>query len=335
MISRRAFTAGALAALATASCSTRRSPRQVVVYSSVDAPILRSILEAFEREHAIRVLSAGDTEATKTTGLMQRALTDLGRVDVWWSNEAMATLRLADQGALAPFAPSPSSAWTRADPSGLWHAFSPRFRCFVFNPRRAADPPRTLADLASPAWRERLGLARPEFGTTRGLMGALLAAWGPDAFSHWAASLKHNRARLYDGNSSVVRACALGEIDAGLTDTDDVFAAQAQGWPVELAFEPLDPSASPPSLGALELPNTIALLRDAPHPDEARAFIDFALSEHVDRLLMQSESRNFPTRPALRTAYTHPIPADIMPVDLALAARLAPDAVEAFSRAQG
>lgn len=334
MISRRRCLAGILASGLLASCRARPgAPREVVVYSSVDGPILRPILAAFEAASGVSVRAIGDTEATKTTGLMQRALADVGRFDVWWSNEPFATIRLAGEGVLAPFEPGSTSAWSVREPGGLWHGFASRFRVFVRNTARVGEPPTRLADLASPAWKGRLGIARPEFGTTRGHLAALLQAWGRDAFRAWAEAIGRNRPVLLDGNSSVVRAAAHGEIDVGLTDTDDVYAGGAQGWPVALSFEAFDESCTPPSLGALEIPGTIALARNAPHGTEARAFIDFAMGEAVERMLTEGESRTVPLRAGAREAYTGSVPERAMAVDLTAVADRAQEAVEIASRA--
>src|SRR5690606_15422723 len=106
---------------------------------------------------------------------------------------------------------------------------------------------------------------------------------GPDALRAWLRAMAANGVRLYDGNATIVRAIAHGEIDLGLTDTDDVWAAQRNGWPVAMVFERRDePAPSDPaalfSRGPLLIPNTIALVRGGPNPDAARRLVDFLLS---------------------------------------------------------
>jgi iron(III) transport system substrate-binding protein len=46
--------------------------QRVVVYVSADDVVARPILDAFEKDTGIKVEMRGDTEATKTTGLVQR-----------------------------------------------------------------------------------------------------------------------------------------------------------------------------------------------------------------------------------------------------------------------
>ena len=77
----------------------------------------------------------------------------------------------------------------------------------------------------------------------------VLAELGAEGFRSWAQGLKANGLRLYDGNSSVVRAAANGEIDVGLTDTDDVYSGQKQGWPLAMVQPGAKRSSAFASLG--------------------------------------------------------------------------------------
>jgi len=49
--------------------------------------------------------------------------------------------------------------------------------------------------------------------------------------------------------------------------------------------------------GALIIPNTVALIKDAPHPEEAKALIDFLLSPEVEAMLSQMRSIQIPLNP--------------------------------------
>lgn len=306
----------ALAALG-AGCDRSADRPEVVLYSSVDDALLRQVVEAYEAESGVDVRIVGDTEATKTTGLVQRLIAEREhpRADVWWSSEAMGTVRLADEGVLEPYTSGAGAdipgGWPEAmrGRDGLWYSFASRARVLVYNTQRLpeAEAPRTLAELTDPKWRGRVGMARPEFGTTRGHMAALLHADGPEAFRAWLEAMKANGLRLYDGNATIVRAVAQGEIDVGLTDTDDVWAGQRNGWPVAAAFERRadeDGSAGAVrSRGALLMPNTVAKVRGGPNPERAGALIDFLLSERSERMIAETESRNLPVRPALAAEF--------------------------------
>jgi iron(III) transport system substrate-binding protein len=78
-----------LVVLSPAGCSGREAGQQeVVIYTSLDKVFSEPILEAFEKETGIRVLPVYDSEATKTTGLVNRLITEKGnpKADVFWTH---------------------------------------------------------------------------------------------------------------------------------------------------------------------------------------------------------------------------------------------------------
>lgn len=298
--------------VAFAACSRPVSQtREVVLYSSVDDPLLRQVTDAFTTKTGVTVLIVGDTEATKTTGLVERLLAERAspRCDVWWSSESLGTARLASEGLFTPYRSGAEARIPGGWPVGLtgarkgsdplWYGFACRARVIAYDTRdvQLDDAPRTLRDLAAPRWKGRVGMARPQFGTTRGQMAALEAECGAAALREWLSAMKANGLRLYDGNSAVARAIAQGEIDAGLMDADDAWAAQREGWPLGVSFErPDGPGVSEGlcSRGPMLTPNTVALVEGSPHDAEARLLIDFLLGAEVERILAESDSHNLP-----------------------------------------
>jgi iron(III) transport system substrate-binding protein len=291
---------------------------RVVLYTSADESLARAVVGAFELRTGIEVVLVGDTEATKTVGLYRRLLDEQGspRADVWWSSEPFYTVRLARSGVLAPLTVEEVSAlgvgswpaWARGS-EGSWFGFGLRARVIAYDERKvsASEAPRTLRDLAEERWRGKVGMARPVFGTTAGHLAALVHVWGAEPVRSWLTALEGNGLRLYDSNSAVVRALAEGEIEVGLTDTDDVWSGRGQGWRIGLVYEsdesagPAEPGAVEPlgGFGALVLPNTVGLVRGGPNAQAGRQLAAFLLSADGERLLMTSESANVPVRAAL------------------------------------
>ncbi|MCB9845848.1 MAG: extracellular solute-binding protein [Phycisphaeraceae bacterium] len=289
---------------------------RVTLYSSVDDALLEQVLGDIEVRARTNIRHLGDTEITKTTGLVERLIQEKGRprADVWWSSEPFGTIRLAREGVLAPLPLDPDEliegGWpdTLVGEGNLWVGFAQRARVIAYSTDRVAQPPTTLRELTDEAWRGRVGMARPQFGTTRGHMGALAALWGESEFEAWLAAMKTNGLVIFDGNAAVVREIALGTIDVGLADTDDVFAAQREGRAVGLAYEIVDPpgedGATPRwhSAGALLIPNTVAMVKGARDEVLARRVIRHILSDFTEREFARSDSHNFPIREQLRSA---------------------------------
>jgi iron(III) transport system substrate-binding protein len=316
---------------------------EVVLYTSVDDAILRPVVRAFEEESGLRVLIVGDTEATKTTGLVERMIAERARprADVWWSSEPFGTIRLSGEGLLSAYFSPEEGAFGGAWParlrgaSGDWYGFAPRARVIVYSTARVdgADVPQSEFDLAQGRWAGRIGMARPQFGTTRGHMGFLLASCGPERYRQWLEGLKAASVRLYDGNSAVVRAAAMGEIDAGLTDTDDVYAGKRERWPVEMVYPARGEGRCPP--GVMLVPNTVAIVKGGPRPQAAARLLDFLVSERAERMLAQSESRNFPVHPGAADDSRGDVPQGAAIPDLREVAAAIPEALRIWEEVFG
>ena len=71
--------------------------KKLVVYVSADEYIAREVILAFTQQTGIPVDWVGDTESSKTTGLVTRLRRESGNpvADVFWSSENIGTLQLA------------------------------------------------------------------------------------------------------------------------------------------------------------------------------------------------------------------------------------------------
>ncbi len=294
----------ALLSAANLSCKskTNKTRRQVVLYCSVDQAVAEPIVAEFEKQTGIKVLARYDTEAGKTVGLVQRlrAEKDSPSADVFWSSEVFHTIRLGREGLLATSRSGvlwPSRFTGR---QGQWHGFALRARVIGYSTQRVppADAPKSLEDLLDKKWKGRIVMADPRFGTTGGDVASWFAHYGGERATAILKGLKTNEVRMVDGNSTAVRMVATGQADVCLTDTDDVYAAQRNGWPVAMNY--LDQGGD----GVLVIPNTVAVIKGAPHPEEAEALLEFLLSEQVERMLARSDSHNTPVRASLAAEFT-------------------------------
>jgi len=300
------------------STSCRKSPeekqREVVLYCSVDQSIAELIIAEFEKQTGIKVKCRFDTEASKTVGLVQKIRAEAASpvADVFWSSEIFHTIRLARESLLSPYHSDMTADWPAlfVDPLTRWHGFGLRARVIAYNTQRvsAEQAPRSLEDCLDSKWKGRLVMASPEFGTTGGDITSWFVHYGPGRAREILHALKLNEIRTVSGNSTAVRWVANGQADVCFTDTDDVYAAQRNGWPVAMNY--LDQGGN----GTLAIPNTAAVIAGAPHPDEAKELMDFLLSEQLELMLVQSDSHNCPIRPALveqYPSYAIPNPLDI------------------------
>lgn len=327
----------------------RRKPQQggsVVLYVSVDQQVARDIINRFQQETGIEVNVVGDTEVKKTTGLVERLRSEKAnpQADVLWSSEIVQTISLAEDGILDEHLSEATKDWPRdlRDGQRRWFAFAARPRVIVFSPQRVKEDqrPATWMDLTQRRWRGKIAIADPRFGTTGDHLGAMLAYWDreimPGYFRAWAEGIAANNVRLLpSGNAGVVEAVASGEADVGMTDADDVWAAKARGLDVDLIYpdhalhEGEGPSKE--GIGTLLTPNTVARVKGGPNPEQAKALIDFLLSEQVERALAESDAHNVPMRYAsLRESFAQYAVPDPLRIDLEKAAAQRDNAIAEF-----
>ena len=281
--------------LSAASCH-RAAPRQVVIYTSEDEPVASPILRDFEKQSGIHVTIVTDTEATKSIGLAERLVAekDHPQADVWWSNEAFRTIWLSEQGVLSAY-DSPAAKDIPApfkDAKQYWAGCGIRARVVAVSDQLPADvrPPRGVEDLTQPALAGRIAMARPTAGTTGSFVAALYLLWGDEKADAFFQKLRDNRIALVGGNSVVADSVGQGQIWVGLTDNDDVAAAQANGLKLHAVLPDQD------SFGTLPIPGSVALVAGATHPAEAKLLIDYLLSPAVEQKLIAAHSAAWSVR---------------------------------------
>jgi iron(III) transport system substrate-binding protein len=346
--------------MAVLSCRGRSVQSQVVLYCSVDQEIAEPIVAEFEKRSGIKVHAKYDTEASKTVGLTQRIRAEAAApaADVFWSGEVFHTIRLARAGLLKPYRgagvpplravgiPSAGSGQalpavraqdvgvatergqdtlaTCADANGCWYGFALRGRVIGYNTNRvpAAEAPKSLENVLDPKWKGRLVMASPEFGTTGGDVASWFAHYGADRAKEILRQLKGNGVRLVSGNSTAVRMVATGQADLCFTDTDDIYAGQRNGWPVAMNF--LDQGGD----GVLAIPNTIALIKGGPHPENGTILMRFLLSAELEQMLAKSDSHNSPIHAEIAKEYPQYAIPNPLRIDYAKVADVLPEAIK-------
>lgn len=324
-LARRASAYGlALSMMAVAAGCWWSPDEQVVVYCAQDAEFAEPIFEEYTSRTGVEVRPKFDVESTKTVGLAEALLAERGRprCDVFWNNEILHTLRLEKEGLLAScIAPAdarfPASA---RSPDGTWRGFAARARVLLVNTQVVpeAERPKSILDLKEPKWRGRVAIAKPLFGTTATHAACLFAAWGDARAKAFFTDLKRNDVRILSGNKRVAEAVSAGQIAFGLTDTDDALGEIDKARPVAIVY----PDQHADGLGTLLIPNTLAILRGAPHPEAARRLVDHLLGPNVERRLADGPSGQIPLQASVAPPAKLGLPANLktMNVDFRAAA---------------
>lgn len=294
------FLAVAVAAIAVvAGVLMTRDQEGVTLYCATDEDLARPIVEEFEKRTGIRVKARYDTEAVKTVGLVTalREEAQAPRADVFWNNEILHSVRLANEGLFEPYV-SPSAADLPDDfkhPDGLWTGFAARARILIVNtdllPDKA-DWPTSMHDLTDPKWKDKAAFVRPLTGTTLTHSASMFQLLGREGALGWFEGMHENGVAFPSGNGPLAKMVAQGNRHFGFTDTDDFRKVEVAGYPVARVY----PDQGEGEIGTMFIPNTVGLVKGGPQPELGKQLIDFLLSKDAEALLAELDSAQIPLR---------------------------------------
>ena len=255
----------------------------VIVYTSQDQVYAEPIFQEFTRQTGIKVRAVYDSEAVKTVGLANRLIAEKShpQCDVFWNNEEFRTRQLAAQNIFRE--------------TNSWAAFGYRSRRMVVS-TNSTNAPQNLLELTNKIWRGKVALAYPLFGSTATHFLALRQHWGDEKWQSWCRALQANKPFLVDGNSVVAKFVRRGDASVGLTDSDDIAAENRDGGNLK---------ALSMNTETLLIPNTVAVIRNAPHPEAAERLFQFLQSREVIKKLIavnaiEGATANEVTTPTLK-----------------------------------
>ena len=134
---------------------------------------------------------------------------------------------------------------------------------------------------------DKVGHSNPQFGTASDEAAALYTR-DPQATLSWYQNLKAAKVRILPGNGDVARAVADGDLSYGWADTDDFLEQSKRGKPIVVAQTATD---------NVLVPGAVALLKGAPHPENARKLFDaIALQSGRGRFGRANAGRVFAAR---------------------------------------
>ena len=258
---------------------------KVAFYSGmIENQALRPMADAFKKKYPFVAVEywRGDSRA-----LVQKALTErrAGRVmgDILESTGGAEALIRA--GAVQPFSSASIAGFPKnyIDPNGMWVASRLDYFGMAYNTKQvsAAEVPKSYDDLLNPKWKGAIAWrADSEVGADLFIAG-VLREMGKEEGEAYLKKLSTQRIVNYAGSArALVDRVGEGEYKIAL----EIYAhhpliSKAKGAPLDTQM--LDPVPSALS--------TIQLTKDAPHPNAAMLFIDFALSKEGQEVLRAAQ----------------------------------------------
>jgi len=249
---------------------------KVVVFVEAPRYLAGPILKMFTDQTSIVVEATYREEAGPAFFEQVKAAAASRKADLFWGASPLAALDLQAAGLLVPFRP------TGARPvPPQYHDRSFRWTGFVVNPRvilahdddaARARPPAGLEDMVEGPWAGKAILTRPAEGTAAFQAAALFAWLGASRAREFFQRVAAAGNLVVDDDAEVLRQVAAGQRAWGLIDLDRAICAKRQGNPVSILF----PDRL--GMGAVAVPEVIALLKGAPNPAQARGLIGYLFS---------------------------------------------------------
>ncbi len=258
----------------------------VVWYSGMIVnQIVRPIVEAFETKYpGIKVQysrASGNDNALK---IINEARARRPQADIVDGVSAWGPL--VDAGLIAVFHPAEAERYAadQKDPAGLWVCPNVYYYTAAYNTNLvpAAEAPQTFDDLLDPKWQGKLAWTYDlTAGGPPGFVHNILLIKGPEKGMDWLRAFAKQQPAVIPGAQRVVLDKAIaGEYPIALMTLSYHSTISArQGAPIQwLKMPPM-----------IETPNTVSVLKTAPHPNAGRLLIEFLLSRQGQEIMAAND----------------------------------------------
>jgi iron(III) transport system substrate-binding protein len=308
----------ALAPLVLAACGGGGKTR-LVLYSPHGPELLEVIERAYEKLHPELDVAWLDMGSQNVYDRLRSEKAN-PQADVWYGGPDTILARGAAEGLLAPFRPS----WAEAvpadsrNPQDLYFGLYRTAPVLAYNRERVAeaDAPSDWEDLLAARFADKLLLRDPlASGTLRTLFGLVLvrAATGPGGVDEgfaWLARLDGQTREYVNNPALMIEKLARGEGTVTVWELTDMLWQEKRGRPLAFRFA---------RSGTPVIDDSVGLVAGAPHPEAAKAFLEWVGSAEAVRLAAE-EAFRLPARTDLPVSELPPwaqrVLAELVPAEI-------------------
>jgi iron(III) transport system substrate-binding protein len=178
---------------------------------------------------------------------------------------------LKREGKLLPYRPAGMDAMIapvrKADPDDMFQIFYIGLYLLAYNTQKvsAADAPKSWKDLLDPKWKGQIAVGHPGYSGAIGIMAVILSRmYGWDYFT----ALEKNKPQIGRSADDPVTLLNAGERNIGMgVSLAQPLLSEARGNPIRIVY---------PSDGTVAVYSPTAIPKNAPHPNAAKLFMEFA-----------------------------------------------------------
>ena len=266
-----------------------RKEGKMVFYTSVETEFARALTSAFEAKYPWiktdifrstheKIFSRMNVE--RQTGTYTADVVSVGEFE---------TYHMQKKGFLAPYKSPFAAAYPEGfkDPNGYWTDLYDNLIVSAYNTTRVKrdELPKRWEDLLHPRWKGRMVLDQNEDRW----FANMLYLMGEKKGMEFMQSLAKQDVAVRGGRSLVTQLLSAGEFDL------QIVAYWYRPYLMKKQGAPVDWIGLEPAVIAL---HPISIVEKTPHPNAARLFIDFALSDEGQRVFLQRGRE--PAKPGLR-----------------------------------
>lgn len=235
----------------------------------------------------VRVIRVGSPEA------MNRIIAWAGKpeADIFFGGDLIYHWKLKDRGLLESYKPRseyydriPSTflGFPVKDPDEMWHPKLWWGHGFMYNTevlkRLGLEPPKSWEELLDPKWKDLIVMCTPSRSSSTYINVALIMQ-REGVEKGWAfwRQLAANVGAFVQRSHDVIDLVSKGEYAIGFTYSQGVIFARAEGYPVSMYMDPTGFIVS-----------GVSLLKGAPHPNIAKAFLDWWYTPDAQRAALSA-----------------------------------------------
>jgi iron(III) transport system substrate-binding protein len=256
----------------------------VVVYSAADADMVNAVVAAFEKKYSgtkVSTVVAGTGEIIKRMEAeKERPLGDVG-----WSfgPEAIGDKKLLFEPYLSKEAGSFFPGQVPAD--HVWTPFTTMPYVIMYNKKLVSEgeKPKAWKDVLDAKWKGKVAYAdASKSGSSYTLLVTWLTIYGKNEAGWKFVEDLLRQCKVLPKSSMTYQGVANGEYPIGLTFEQAAFEYLKGGAPIGLIY---------PSEGTAITLDGSAIIKNAPHPNAAKLFLDFTVSKEMQDLMADKFGR--------------------------------------------
>lgn len=261
------------------------SDQKLIVYTAHKEEVYRPIIEEFENQTGIWV----DVQAGGTTEMLRRIREEedsrtsgKAQADIMFGGgaENLETFKDYFESYYSPEEDHLDPAFVSAD--GSWTPFTELPIVFIYNNKLVPEgnAPRSWKEFIDGTWAGQISFADPEkSGTSITILETLKLVnedqnWGLSDDELLKDLAENMDGHMAEGSGNVITEVASGERTVGITLEETALKEMARGRDISMEY---------PIEGTSAVPDGIAIIKDAPNPDNAQQFVDFVIDLPVQK----------------------------------------------------